>query len=167
MNNDNTKKNDLLIIIDLQNEFINENTNNSIADISRLVESNRFNNIIFTRFINNKDNPTYKFLNYMGCLDNESIKICIDTKEYKIIDKGTYSAYNSELLTYIKNNNIKNIYICGIDIECCVLITALNLFENNYNVYVLKDYTYCTKGISRKNKAIEILERNIGKDRVI
>lgn len=159
--------NNLLIIIDLQNEFINEYTNNSINEIKTLISSNKYNNIIFTRFINSNNNPTFTKLNWNGCLDEESKKICIDTNNYKILDKETYSAYNSDLVNYINDNRIDNIYLCGIDIECCVLITAMNLFENGYNVYVLKDYSYCTNGINRKNNAIEILKRNIGKDRVI
>ena len=162
-----TDENNLLVIIDLQNEFINENTNNSINEIEELINSNKYNNIIFTRFINSNNNPTYKILNWNGCLNEESRKICINTGDYKIYDKETYSAYNNELIKYIDDNKIDNIYLCGIDIECCVLITALNLFENGYNVYVLKDYSYCTNGIDRKNNAIEILKRNIGKDRVI
>ena len=159
--------NNLLIIIDLQNEFINEYTNNSINEIKTLINSNKYNNIIFTRFINSNNNPTFTKLKWNGCLDEESKKICIDTNNYKILDKETYSAYNNELIKYLNDNRIDNIYLCGIDIECCVLITALNLFENGYNVYVLKDYSYCTNGIDRKNNAIEILKRNIGKDRVI
>ncbi len=161
------ENNSLLVVIDLQNEFINENTNNSIKDITKLIELNNFSDVIFTRFINSNNNPTKTKLNWNGCLDEESRKICIDTKNYKIFDKETFSAYKGELVKYIKDNNITNIYLCGIDIECCVLVTALNLFENDYNVYVLRNYTYCTNGIERKNRAIEILERNIGKDRVI
>jgi nicotinamidase-related amidase len=161
------KDNNLLLIIDLQNEFINENTNNSINEIKELINSNKYNNIISTKFINSNKNPTCKILNWNGCLSEESRKICINTDDYKIFDKETYSAYNNDLIKYLNDNRIDSIYLCGIDIECCVLITALNLFENGYNVYVLKDYSYCTNGIERKNNAIEILKRNIGKDRVI
>ena len=152
----------LLLIIDLQNEFINKNTSKSIADITSLINSNKYDKVLFTKFINSENNPVYKRLDYRGFIDENSKKICIDTSNYDVIEKNTYTAYNNELKNYIKNNNIKNIYICGIDVECCVLVTVLNLFENNYNVYVLKDYVYCTHGEKRKNNALEILKRNIG-----
>ena len=157
----------LLLIIDLQNEFINENTKSAIIDIEELINSKKYDNILFTRFINDENNPTYSRLNWRGCIDRESKNICIDTKQYDILDKRTYTAYNEELKNYIKVNNIKNIYLCGIDIECCVLITALNLFENNYNTFVLKDYVYCMHGESRKNNAIYILKRNIGDNNIL
>ena len=157
----------LLLVIDLQNGFINENTILSKETIKELIDSNKYDKVLFTRFINDENNPTYKKLNYKGCIDEDSKKICINTKDNKIIDKRTYSAYNQELIDYISNNNIKNIYLCGIDIDCCVLVTALNLFENNYNVFILKDYVYSTLGEQRKINALEILKRNIGKDNII
>ena len=152
----------LLLVIDLQNEFINENTVLSKEEIKKLVDSNNYDRVLFTRFINDENNPTFKKLNYKGCISDESKEICIEVNENIILDKSTYSAYNQELIDYINSNNIKNIYLCGIDIECCVLVTALNLFENDYNVYILKDYVYCTHGEQRKNNALEILKRNIG-----
>ena len=157
----------LLLVIDLQNEFINENTVLSKEEIKKLVDSNNYDRVLFTRFINDENNPTFKKLNYKGCISDESKEICIEVNENIILDKSTYSAYNQELIDYINSNNIKNIYLCGIDIECCVLVTALNLFENNYNVFILKDYVYCTHGEQRKDNALEILKRNIGKDYII
>lgn len=157
----------LLLVIDFQNEFINKNTDKSVIDINNLVKSNKYDNVLFTKFINDKNNPTYKKLDWNGCISEDSQSICMDTNNYKVIEKSTYTAYNDKLKKYININNIENIYLCGIDIECCVLVTALNLFENGYNVFILKDYVYCTHGEERKNNAIEILKRNIGEKNVL
>ena len=129
--------------------------------------SNKYDNIVFTRFINSEDNPNYKTAKWYGCMNEESIKIPIDTKDYKIIDKGTYTAYNDELIKYIKDNNIDNIYIAGFDVDCCVFVTALNLFENNYNTYILKDYVYSCISEDLKEEIVDILKRCIGEDHVI
>lgn len=157
----------LLLVIDLQKEFINEFTKKSISEISNLINSKKFNKILFTKFVNNKGNPTFKKLNWEGCMDEESSKICLDVKDNYVMNKETYTAYNEELIGYIKNNDIKNIYLCGIDIDCCVLVTALNLFENNYNVYILKDYCYSMSGEERKKLVIDILKHNIGDKYII
>ena len=152
----------LLLVIDFQEAFINHNTINAKNDIPKLVRSGKFNEILFTRFINSKENPVYKKLNWQGCMDEESRNICMNTNDYNVVDKDTYSAFSESIREYIKDKKIEEIYLCGIDVECCVLATALNLFENNYNVYVLKDYVYCLKGEKRKNNALDILARNIG-----
>ena len=158
---------DLLLVIDFQNAFINDNTKMSLNDIPKLVSLKKYDKVLFTRYINDESNPTYTKLNWKGCISKKDRKICMDTMEYDAFDKRTYSVFNDELKIYLKENKIENIYLCGIDIECCVLVTALNLFENGYNVYVLKDYVYSMHGEDRKNSALEILKSNIGKNNVI
>jgi len=159
--------NTLLLIIDLQKDFINHNTKDIIEPIENLILQNKFDKIVFTRFINSKDNICFKRLNYLGCMDEEGQKIVINTNNNKIIDKKIYSALNNELIEYIENNNISKIYLCGIDTECCVLKTAFDLFENNYDVYILKEYCASITGKETHNNALEILKRNIGLDKII
>lgn len=157
----------LLLIIDLQKDFININTEPIVKKIENFIEQDKFDNVVFTRFINSEDSIFVRDLNYYGCMDNSSKKIVIDTKDHLVIDKSIYSAFNKELIAYISKNNITDIYLCGIDIECCVLKTAFDLFENEYQVYILKDLCACTHGEERKNNALQILARNIGKNKII
>ena len=157
----------LLLIIDLQQAFINKNTKLIVNKINNLIEKNNYNNIVFTRFINDNNSIFVNKLNYTDCIFEDSKKIVINTKDNFVIDKKIYSALTDELKKYINDNKINNIYLCGIDTECCVLKTAFDLFENGYNVYVLKDYCACTHGKKRHNNAIEILKRNIGSQYVI
>ena len=131
------------------------------------MDENKYDKVVFIRFVNSVNSIWYTKLNYSECISEESKQIQIDTKNNKVIDKTIYSALNEELKNYIKENMIDKIYLCGIDTECCVLKTAFDLFENEYDVYVLKDYCACMYGIERHNNAIEILKRNIGYDKVI
>ena len=157
----------LLIIIDLQAAFINENTKSAPAEIQKLMATHHFDKIMFTKFVNSLTNPVYTSIKWDKCLTEESKNILLDTRNYPVLSKETYSIFTSELKDYLANNDIKKIYLCGIDVECCVLVSALNLFENNYDVYVLKDYCYSMSSNQAYENAIAILKRNIGKDRVI
>lgn len=157
----------LLIIIDLQAAFINENTKEAPAEIKKLMTTHHFDKIMFTKFVNSLTSPVYINIKWDKCLTEESKKILLDTRDCPVLSKETYSVFTPELKNYLKNNNIKKIYLCGIDIECCVLVSALNLFENNYDVYVLKDYCYSMSSNQARKNVIAILKRNIGKDRVI
>ena len=159
--------NELLLIIDLQNDFINEKTKHIVEKIENLVEQEKYTYIVFTRYINSYDNLCYTKLNFEGCLTENGKKIAIDSKNYKVIDKPMYTSLVPELEEYIKENKIEKIYLCGVDTECCVLKTALDLFDNGYNVYVLKDYCASMEGNQAHNNAIELLERNIGNNYVI
>lgn len=157
----------LLLVIDVQKDFINENTSKTLRKINMLVDSKKYDIIAFTRFINDEDSVWYKELNYKGCMTKEQQEIVIDTKNYKVFDKRIYTALNEELKQFIAENNIKEIYLCGFDTDACVQKTALDMFEQNYDVYILKDYCMSHIGEETHNTYINNMIRLIGKDRVI
>lgn len=157
----------LLLVIDVQNNFINENTSKVLDNIKNLVNSKMYDIVAFTRFINDEDSIWYKKLSYKGCMTKEQQEIVIDTKNYKIFDKKIYTALNEELKKFITENNIKEIYLCGFDTDACVQKTAIDMFEQNYNVYILKDYCMSHIGEETHNAYINNMKRLIGKDRVI
>lgn len=159
--------NNLLLVIDLQENFINENTKNVPNSIKKLIDSNIANHIVFTKFINDDSSNFYKVLNYKGCMSEKDRNIVIDTKDYKIIEKRVYTAYNDELKLYINTNNIKTIYLCGIDTDACVLKTALDLFENNFDVKVIEDCSMSHSGIEYHISGINMLRKLIGNQNVI
>lgn len=159
--------NNLLLVIDLQENFINENTKNVPNSIKELIDSNIANHIVFTKFINDDSSNFYKVLNYKGCMSEKDRNIVIDTKDYKIIEKRVYTAYNDELKLYINTNNIKTIYLCGIDTDACVLKTALDLFENNFDVKVIEDCSMSHSGIEYHISAINMLRKLIGNQNAI
>ena len=157
----------LLLVIDVQKSFITDANKNVVKKIQNLIDSSKYDLVIFTKFINDEESPWYKKLHYQGCLTEEDRKIMLDTKDYKIINKKVYTALNDELKNYIKENNINEIHLCGFDTEACVLKTAVDLFENNYNVKVLKDYCMSPWGKDIHNSAIAIIKNLIGNNNII
>lgn len=157
----------LLLIIDLQKNFINEETKYCLKKIKKLLECNNYDYVAFTKFINDEDSSFYKILNWKGCMTEEDRQIMVDTKDYKILEKRTYTAFNKELRNYIKDNNIDVIYLCGIDTDACVLKTALDLFDNEYNVKVIENCTMSHSGQENHDIAIHLLRKLIGNDNVI
>lgn len=156
----------LLLVIDVQRDFINEYTVKKLEDIQSLVDSGKYDIVAFTRFINDENSIWYNKLNYKGCMTKEQQEIMLNTDDYKIFDKKTYTAVNEELRKYISDNNINQIYICGFDTDACVQKTALDLFEQWYNVCVLKDYCMCGQGEELHKEVIKNLKRLIGNDGV-
>ena len=157
----------LLLVIDMQKGFINENTIFLIDKIRDLLNNDYFDKIAFTKFINYSDSYFVKKMNYKRCMDKNDCEIVIDTLDNKVLEKGKYSVFNDEFRDYIMENKISEIYLAGVDTDACVLSTAFDLFENGYDVYVLKDYCASSGGISYHEAAISILKRNIGKKQVI
>ena len=86
------KSKDMLLIIDLQKNFINEYTKEVPPKIEKLFSKKLFEYVAFTKFINDTNSQFYKILNYEGCMTDEDREIVIDTKNYPIFDKRIYSA---------------------------------------------------------------------------
>ena len=158
---------ELLLVIDLQKDFINDNTENISCNIEKLISSKKYKYVVFTKFINDINSSFYKTLNYKGCMSEDGRKIVIDTLEYPILEKKTYTALNYELKKFIEDNDIKKIYLCGIDTDACVLKTAIDLFENNLEVKVIEDCCMSHSGKEYHNSAINMLKKLIGKQNVI
>ncbi len=99
--------------------------------------------------------------------DRRRKKIVIDTLEYPVLEKNTYTALNKELKKFIKDNDIEKRYLCGIDTDAYVLKTAIDLFENNLEVKVIEDCSMSHSGIEYHNSAIKMLKKLIGNQNVI
>lgn len=108
-----------------------------------------------------------KKLKYRGCVKLEQQKIVIGTGKWRVFNKRTYTVVNEEFKNYIKDNKIDEIYICGFDKDACVQKTALGLFEEEYNVFILKDYCMCYRGYELHEATINNLKRLIGRDSII
>lgn len=158
-----------LFIIDVQNGFITENTNHVIPRIKSLLEQNIFDCVVFTRFINTLDSPYVKYLGWEQLLSEKEQKIVDEIELFTniVFDKNIYTACNQETLRFMKNRNIEQAFICGIDIDGCVLKTAIDFFENNIITNILEYYSASTGGYHYHQAAILILSQLIGKNSII
>lgn len=160
--------NELLLIIDVQRAFINKYTDNIPNSIEKHIKNNKYNMIVLGKFVNNADSKFVKDLKWLGCMNNNETEIVLNNcKDYTIIERTAYSVYNNRLEQILKENDIKTVYLCGLDTDACVLKTAVDLFENNYDVKVIKDLCASSGGIEYHNYGIKLIERFIGIDNII
>lgn len=123
--------NSVLVIIDIQEKLVNaalngENTITNAAKISKAAEILNIQTII-----------TEQYPKGLG----QTIE-CIKNNNAKIIEKTSFSAYQEkEFKQAIDSLNKKQIILCGIEGHICVLQTAIELKQQGYEVFVLKDCT--------------------------
>ncbi|WP_311377375.1 cysteine hydrolase family protein [Anaerococcus vaginalis] len=156
---------DVLLVIDLQNDFVdgalgNKGNDKIVKPIENLVE-NFDGEVIFTRDTHDEnylESLEGSHLPVKHCIKNsKGWQIKIDTKNHKIIDKPSFGSY--ELVEYLKKLNekekIKNIYMVGICTDICVLSNAI-LIKNallNTEVTVIEDLC---KATNEKNHKIAL-----------
>lgn len=156
---------DVLLVIDLQNDFVdgalgNKGNDKIVKPIENLVE-NFDGEVIFTRDTHDEnylESLEGSHLPVKHCIKNsKGWQIKIDTKNHKIIDKPSFGSY--ELVEYLKKLNekekIENIYMVGICTDICVLSNAI-LIKNallDTEVFVIEDLC---KATNEKNHKIAI-----------
>lgn len=145
-----------LIIMNMQNDlcesnkYVNGDAINIYSKINKL--RNKFKIVIFIKkcysMYNNlnieyciKNTPGYN-INDNLIIDDNDIHIDIATMELYDSDSAFYIAQKikkkSSLDKVLKNNNIKNIYICGISINGSIFTTCIDAYRK-YNIHLVKD----------------------------
>ena len=149
-----------IIIVDMQDSFLNENNNYLIECINNYLENNEFSNIFITKCINDDDSPFRKILKYN---EGYSHKIVINQPTNAIIFNKNGYGLNQKQIDLIKEKGIKEIEICGTDIDACVLAIAFNLFDNGIKPIILSNLCdTSSKNKSLKNYSLEIIKRQFG-----
>jgi len=161
---DNSKN--CLIIVDVQNGFINDFTKH----IPPLVERSQYEYdfVIATRFFNPEQSFFRTLIKWnQFSPGSEEINLAFKTREDAlIIDKPIYTCVSLELINWLKNRNISIVYICGIDTDICVTKCAVDLFENSIEPVVLSNMCASHAGEGAHRNSLSTLKRYIGKSQV-
>jgi len=73
----------------------------------------------------------------------------INLEGVKVFEKMKFSMVIPEVETLLKQQQIKNVVLFGIEAHVCVLQTALDLLERGYGVHILADGTSSTRPYDR------------------
>ena len=160
---------EILIVVDMQEGFSKlEEIRKLVVKIKELLTMRLFDVVIATKFANNDGSMFETLLSWTDMKDEADQRICAEIVPYIDITmkKQCYSAVNDELLRVLKENNNgylpERVFLVGMDTDCCVLSTAISLFEVNIRPIVLEEYTGSTGGAEAHWAGLQCLRRIIG-----
>lgn len=164
-----------LFVIDVQKGFLNKFTKDLPIKIAHFLEKKKdtFDYIFFFKFINKQNSNWTNQLKWFGMLTAPSTDIVKEllkfTSKDNVFNKYAYfSAFKADkFIDFIKNKNISQIYICGLDTHACIFSSTLEAFEMGYNVKVIEDLCAASHGRKYHRGAIDMLKSNLGKDIII
>lgn len=158
---------DLLLVIDMQNGFVNEKCQHIIPNVIRLIEAfeKLGKQIAFTRFVNRTGSAYERFINWLRLKEAPEINIISALQRHAalVFDKAYYTPFTPAFEQFLKNNRIARIFICGIATESCVLKAAMDSFEQGYEPIVVRDAVYSHAGAEAHHAGLLVISRNIGK----
>lgn len=162
-----------LLVIDLQKGFIEPETNGYVEDrITTLAKQGSFDCVIASIYKNYQGSPISRLMGWNKLMTEAEQEVCDSFKGNFdcSFDKTTYSAYCDELLELLKANNggvlPEAVFISGVDTECCVLMTAADLFEAGIRPILLADYCAASGGVEAHNAGLRSIESLIGTNNI-
>lgn len=160
---------ELLLIVDVQNGFINKHSRHVVKPLAAMAASGRFELIALSRFINTPESPISRQLDWYAMYSGREVEIVDELRDLEgmVFDKSVYSVVSPEFLQFVADRDVDTVYIAGIDTDACVLKSALDIFEAGLRTRVMEDLCASSDGRSYHECALSILRRNIGSSSVI
>ncbi len=158
-----------LLVIDVQQGFIDKNTVTVKNRIDALIKSGIFDCVIASVYQNYEGSPISRLMDWHEMTSPDEQKITGETANADhFIYKSEYSAFNASLAQILKNENggelPECVFLVGVDTECCVLMTAADLFEAGIRPVVLTHYCGSSGGDISHNAGIVSLKSIIGEN---
>lgn len=156
-----------LLIIDVQNGFINEWTAHVPARVDGLQSS--FDRVIVTRLYNPQRSLYRKLMGWSAfSLGSAETQLAFQPRnDANIIDKSAYTCVSEPFVDGLRKEGVNRVHLCGIATEDSVLTTAVDLFQHGIEPVVLAHACGSDGGHPLHESALVILRRLIGDKQVI
>jgi len=155
-----------LLVVDVQRGFINPFTEHIPRRISRLIETGRYEPVLFTLFVNSDGSPYHRLLDWHACDGPPETELVEALAPYaepdNVYEKHGLTGVPETLARRLSHDGIEQIAVCGIDTDMCVLKVAMDVFDLGIEPIVLLDCCASTAGLQAHLAGLAILSRNIG-----
>lgn len=161
----------VLVVIDLQVGFVNDNTVKVANNIQELLHSEKYDAVIATKFTNMPGSSFDSFLGWKGMLDEKEKELLLFVEEYAdcVISKCSYSCVNTNFIQSLVafcGSLPEEVTLVGVDTDACVLATAIDLFEMGIKPIIIEDCVGSSGGEECHEAGMLLLKRSIGKEQI-
>lgn len=163
--------NTLLIIVDCQNGFLNQNTSHILPGVLQTIEIGRARNCytIFTRFVNHPDSGYVRWIKWSRFMAPPEIELVPEILAVAdhVEDKSGYTSLTPSVRSFIEHKGVTRVGLCGIATDGCVLKTAVDVFEAGLEPAVFMDACASHAGPNIHEAGLTLLSRFIGKGQLV
>lgn len=160
----------ILLVIDVQEGYINEATKNIPKDIEKHVKNFNYDLVIATRFINKSESLHKSELNMQDMTmlsPHAKLVDNIGTLSDIVIMKSTYTSLTMDVAKLLEKNNVKEVYIAGLNTDASIMATALDLFDKGIKPKVIAQLCGSVNGAEMNQSALQILKGALGEDNIL
>ncbi|WP_067824602.1 cysteine hydrolase [Actinomadura kijaniata] len=165
--------NAVLVVIDMQRGFVNAATAPVVPTVVDLVARWRKagGDVVLTRFVNRPGSPYVRLLRWSRFMGPPETDLVDGLRPYAgdvpVIDKTSYSLFaapaGAELFSA---RGWRDVYLCGIATNACVLATAVGAFERGLTPHLVEDACASHHGPEAHAAGLLLLRHFIGADQM-
>lgn len=170
-------KRSALVVVDLQNGFLNAKSEHVIPVVVRLVEewASKGWPIFMTQFYNLPGSKWESLIGWRRLRQSPEVDLHEAIQPYvehaTIVRKeNLYTSVTGPLREAVEKEDWPEVVICGVATESCVLATAVDIFEldrPDIRPIVVRDACASHAGLPAHDAGILVLERFIGRKQVV
>lgn len=161
----------VLVVVDMQNGFLNERSRHVIPRVLHLVEEWRARGgaVVFTRYRNYPGSQYERLIHWseMQAAPETDIAAELQPHATRVIDKSIYSLFNAEGARAIQGGGWQDLVFCGVATDGCVLKSATDAFELGYTPWVVRDACASHAGEEIHHAGLRLIGRFIGRDQIV
>jgi nicotinamidase-related amidase len=162
-----------LIVVDVQNGFVNQHSKHAVGAIVDLVSAWTAQGlpVVFTRYLNQPGSAYEKYFSWSRLMDSPEIDLVPELQPLAVgrpvIDKLGYTLFSDEGATRVRQQGWRDLVFCGIATESCVLKSAADAFENGYGPWIVTDACASDAGSETHAAGLTVARRLIGRNQLI
>ena len=155
-----------LVVIDVQNYYVNEETKSLTEKIARYISGNNFAYGLFPKFVNTKNSNLWKHLGWKKMHDPHDTDIYPSLQKFlkpgHVFEKNTYSIFKSRPFVYfLKSKAIIELSLCGFDTDACILASHYDGFDLGYRIRVINELCGSHAGKPFHEFGLAIINKNL------
>ncbi|MER0443193.1 isochorismatase family cysteine hydrolase [Streptomyces sp. Edi4] len=157
-----------LIVVDVQNGFVNGHSRAVVPAIAHLVKQWRKAGapVVFARFHNAPGSPYERITGWTDLRTAQEQAVVDELAPYvetaaAVIDKGQSSVFTVEGAQVIREAGWSDLVLCGIDTDSCVYDSAVAAYHAGYRPWIVTDACASSGGKRYHDAALLLAARNI------
>jgi nicotinamidase-related amidase len=163
-----------LLVIDVQQGFVNRHSRGVLPAIVRLVEGWQSAGapVVFTRFHNKPGSPYETITGWTRLRSPEEQALAAELAPFAndaaaVIDKDQASVFTPEGAQLIRDEGWTDLVLCGIDTDACVYDSAVAAYQSGYRPWIVTDACASSGGVQYHDAALLLAGRNIGASQLV
>ena len=163
----------ILIVMDMQNGIINSDEKMAMSEkVISLVQKHIFDRVVCVKFVNRDDGVFPKYHRYYDMHKGKEIELVDELTADLVFNRSVYSCVSEDFISKVMkindNDNLVEVFLCGIGTDTAILKSALDFFELDIKPLVLADYCIPYDGSAITHmKGIKFIEKMIGEKCIV